>query len=225
VVEDSRQEDPALDAGEFSAWLTGMQAAITGEGESTVPCAGCTACCTSSQFVHIGPDESDTLDRIPIELRFPAPGLSPGHVVLGYDQRGHCPMLIDNRCSIYEHRPRTCRTYDCRVFPAAGIELRGSRTTLIARKARQWTFSFPNRSDRAEQEAIRSAAAFLAEHRERLPEAVRLITETQLAVLAIEVHRLFLPSDTGADDLRPAAPTLEAVLDEVARFRGRRSPP
>jgi Fe-S-cluster containining protein len=31
-------------------------------------------------------------------------------------------MLIDNRCSIYPHRPRTCGTYDCRVFPAAGLD-------------------------------------------------------------------------------------------------------
>ena len=39
---------------------------------------------------------------------------------------GHCPMLVDGRCSIYEHRPRTCRTYDCRVFPAAGLERRSA---------------------------------------------------------------------------------------------------
>ena len=24
-------------------------------------------------------------------------------------------------CSIYDHRPRTCRTFDCRVFAAAGV--------------------------------------------------------------------------------------------------------
>ena len=114
-------------AGDFSAWLDEMLGALRGERAADVPCAGCTACCTSSQFVHIEPDETDTLAHIPPELLFPAPLAPRGHVVLGYDERGHCPMLVDDQCSIYEHRPRTCRTYDCRVFPAAGIEIGGRR--------------------------------------------------------------------------------------------------
>jgi Fe-S-cluster containining protein len=222
VADDPLREEPELEAGDFSAWLTEMQAAIGGEGESAVPCDGCTACCTSSQFVHIGPDEGDTLAHIPAQLLFPAPGLPEGHVVLGYDQRGHCPMLIDNQCSIYDHRPRTCRTYDCRVYPATGIELRGSRTSLIARRTRRWRFSFPSQSDAAEYEAIRSAATFLVEHRDRLPDPDRPVTETQLAVLAIEVCHLFLSPSTGADDAHPVTPTPEAVYDEVKFHTGRR---
>ncbi len=89
--------DGDLPAGDFSSWMIEMQGAIRGEHGSDVPCDGCTACCTSSQFIHIGPDETDTLAHIPAELLFPAPGLPPGHVVLGYDERGHCPMLIDER--------------------------------------------------------------------------------------------------------------------------------
>ena len=115
--------DGDLSAGDFSSWMIEIQGAIRGDHGSDVPCDGCTACCTSSQFIHVGPDESDTLAHIPTDLLFPAPGLPPGHVVLGYDERGHCPMLIDDKCSIYEHRPRTCRTYDCRIFPAAGLDL------------------------------------------------------------------------------------------------------
>ncbi|HET7720760.1 MAG TPA: YkgJ family cysteine cluster protein, partial [Acidimicrobiales bacterium] len=105
-------ETHTLPAGRFSTWLVRIGV--------DVPCGTCTACCTSSQFVHIGPDERDTLSRIPKALLFPAPGQPKGHVVMGYDERGHCPMFVDGACSIYEHRPRTCRTYDCRVFPAAG---------------------------------------------------------------------------------------------------------
>ena len=56
----------------------------------------------------------------PAALRFPRPGRPKGHVVLGYDEHGRCPMLGDHGCTIYEHRPRTCRTYDCRVFAATG---------------------------------------------------------------------------------------------------------
>ncbi len=80
--------------------MAGLQGAIRGERGSEVPCGSCTACCTSSQFVHIGPDETDTLARIPAALLFPAPRQPPGHVLLGYDERGHCPMLVDGRCSI-----------------------------------------------------------------------------------------------------------------------------
>ncbi len=70
--------DRGLAAGDFSAWLGEMQAAIRGERASDVPCGTCTACCTSSQFIHIGPDESDTLAHIPGELLFPAPRLPAG---------------------------------------------------------------------------------------------------------------------------------------------------
>ena len=45
--------DSGLAAGDFEAWITGMQAALRGEQESDVPCGTCTACCTSSRFVHI----------------------------------------------------------------------------------------------------------------------------------------------------------------------------
>ena len=125
------RDDRDLAAGDFSPWIEGMHAAIRGERGSDVPCGGCTACCTSSQFVHIGPDETDTLSYIPAELLFPAPRLPAGHVVMGYDERGHCPMLIDNRCSIYEHRPQTCRTYDCRIFPATGTGLDGDDKAAV----------------------------------------------------------------------------------------------
>jgi len=49
-------DDRDLAAGDFSSWIDEMQAAIRDEGHSDVPCNGCTACCRSSQFVHIGPD-------------------------------------------------------------------------------------------------------------------------------------------------------------------------
>ena len=65
--------------------------------------------------------ETDTLALIPPELLFPVPGLPSGHVLMGYAERGGCPMLIEGKCSIYAARPRIFRTYECRVFPAAGI--------------------------------------------------------------------------------------------------------
>ena len=124
-----------------------MEAALAGEADAEVPCGDCTACCTSSQFVHIEPDETDTLAQIPAALLFPAPRLPEGHVVLGYDERGHCPMLRDGRCSIYDHRPRTCRTYDCRVFTALGVDP-DDATGAISRQVRRWRFTFATDEDR-----------------------------------------------------------------------------
>jgi uncharacterized protein len=150
-------EDQERAAGAFSSWLVDVKAAIRGDGDADVPCGTCTACCTSSQFVHIEPDETETLRRVPKALLFPAPRLPRGHVLMGYDERGHCPMLVDGGCSIYDDRPRTCRTYDCRVFPATGIEPDDDKV-LIARQARRWRFSYPHDRDRVDHEAALAAA-------------------------------------------------------------------
>ena len=68
-------EERDLGAGDFSTWMIEIQAAQRGERGSDVPCGSCTACCTGSQFIHIGPDETDTLAHVPAALLFPAPRL------------------------------------------------------------------------------------------------------------------------------------------------------
>jgi hypothetical protein len=175
--------DGELPAGSFSSWLSDMTRALRGEVAADVPCGTCSACCTSSQFVHIEPDEIDTLAHVPAALRFPAPGLPAGHVVLGYDGRGHCPMLVDGRCSIYDHRPRTCRTYDCRVFTAADVE---PDADGIATRVRQWRFAYPTPDDRAQHDAVRAAAARLRDDSEpRSPDVVPR-NATELALRAVD---------------------------------------
>jgi uncharacterized protein len=148
-----------IDAGPFGAWLADTRAAVRGERDAVVPCGECTACCTSSQFVHIGPDETQTLGQVPAELLVAAPGFPPGHVLMGYDERGHCPMLTDGACSIYAHRPRTCRSYDCRVFAAADVV---PDQPAVAARVSQWRFSHPTDGDAASHDAVRSAAALLS---------------------------------------------------------------
>jgi uncharacterized protein len=211
-------EDGHVDAGGFSAWLDEMAGALRGEHGSDVPCGTCTGCCTSSQFVHIGPDETDTLAHIPAALLFPAPRLPRGHVLLGYDERGHCPMLVDGACSIYEHRPRTCRTYDCRVFVAAGVRVDDPAKADIERRVERWQFSHPTETDRVEHEAVQAAAVFLRDR--RVPGEDGLApapaTSTQLAVAAVEVHDVFLRrDDTGR--LVAAVPDAEAVRVALSR--------
>jgi hypothetical protein len=187
-----------LPAGDFGSWVAGMQEAIDGRRGSDVPCGSCTACCTASQFVHIAPDEVDTLAHIPAELLFPAPRAPRGHVLLGYDERGHCPMLVDGGCSIYEHRPRTCRTYDCRVFAAADVGLdEGSDdpSPLIASRARRWQFVYATETDAARHDAVRAAASFLLAHPDRSPTGSAPVNATQRAVAAVEIHEAFLGRD------------------------------
>jgi hypothetical protein len=179
-----------LAAGEFGTWLAGMRAALRGERDADVPCDGCSACCTAAQFVHIAPDETDTLAHIPAGLLFPAPLMPEGHVVIPHDARGHCPMLVAGRCSIYAHRPRTCRTYDCRIFAAADVS---PDDDLIATRARRWRFGYPDADDRELHEAVRSTAVFIRERPGDLPEGVSAPeTPTQHAVLAVELHERFL---------------------------------
>ena len=147
-MDDTAPLDTApLDAGDLRAWLDELRAALRGEGDARVPCAGCTACCEASQFVHVAPDETDALAHIPRALLFPAPGAPAGHLVMGYDEHGRCPMLRADGCSIYEHRPRTCRTYDCRVFAATGVVPTGRGQEAIATRAARWRFTVRGADD------------------------------------------------------------------------------
>jgi Fe-S-cluster containining protein len=228
VGQRATSDEPEVPAGDFSVWLRQLQGALRREHDSEVPCDGCTACCTASQFILIEPDEVATLARIPRELRFPAPRRTAGHVLLGYDERGHCPMLVDGACSIYEVRPRACRTYDCRVLPAAGVNLAEDDKALLAQRARRWRFSHPTERDRAEHDAVRTAARFLVERADELPEGSVPASDTQRAVLAIEIHEAFLrthPADADGTGGRVAvvAPEPEAVRVAITRRPGRGS--
>ncbi len=165
-----------LAAGGFGEWLDGMRAAVRGQRDADVPCDGCTACCTAGQFVHIGPDETATLARIPRRLLFPAPLMPEGHVLLPHDARGHCPMLVGGRCSIYEDRPRTCRTYDCRVFAATGIE---PDDGLIVERAARWRFTYASDAERGRHEALRTTAVAIRERTDG-------VNATERAVRALE---------------------------------------
>ena len=208
-----------LDAGAFSTWLAEVQQAIRGERDSDVPCGTCTGCCTSSQFVHIGPDETDALAHIPHDLLFRAPRMPMGHVLMGYDERGHCPMLIDGRCTIYAHRPRTCRTYDCRVFPAAGLEVDDDAKAAIAERVARWRFTHPTPRDRVEHDAVLASAAFLVDPARAadLPPGAVPASSTPLAVLAVELHAMFVSADDAGAPAHVVEPDVAAVRVELGR--------
>lgn len=184
-------------AGEFTRWLAASSATRETGAAMDVPCGTCTACCRAAYFIHVDADETDTLAAIPPALLFPAPG-QPSRRVLGFDERGHCPMLADGACSIYPQRPRVCRHYDCRVFTASGIPPERARAEVAAR-VRAWEFAYPAAEDRRQQAAVTAAAQFLTNHAGLLPRGFVPGNATQQAVLAIDVHRVFLDADEVCD--------------------------
>mgnify|MGYP006115944097 FL=1 len=129
--------DPDLPAGSLADWLASKTSAGSRPAVSNVPCGACNACCRSGYFIQIHPDEADTLAHIPSVHLFGVPGL-PGHRLLGGAESA-CPMLVDDACSIYEHRPRSCRTFDCRLFAATGLDP-GDDKPLIRAQAKRWYF-------------------------------------------------------------------------------------
>ncbi len=128
-------------------------------------------------------------------------------------------MLIDHRCSIYEHRPRTCRTYDCRIFPAAGLEVEDDRP-MIAQQARRWQFSFASEADRNQHAAVQAAASFIREHRRRWPTGSFPTNTVQLGVLAVRIHKFFLRRDEATGVIAVIAPDPNVVRAEVVRQTG-----
>jgi uncharacterized protein len=200
------------DAGAFGPWLERTLAVLRDGAEADVPCDGCTACCESAQFVLVEPDEHDARTAIPAALLFPAPGAPKGSSVLPYDEHGRCPMLRDGACSIYEHRPRTCRAYDCRVLSAAGVDP-GPGKAGIRQRVDEWRFTTHEPGEQRAAEAVGAAAAFLAEHADELPGGGP--PPTQRAALALEVHDLFLGEGSGGSE--PA----EVLVEIGRRLRSR----
>jgi len=211
-----------LPAGGFSSWLRRTRITHLKDSGADVPCGGCTACCTSSYFVHIGPDETETLARIPAELLFAAPDLPNGNVLLGYDEDGRCPMLRDGACWIYAHRPLTCRNYDCRVYAAAGID---ADRALITQRARRWSFSHPTEDDRRQHSAVQAAATFVQEHAECFPGGAVPGDPAQVALLAIKVSDVLLKYGDGSGETGRAprdADIAKAVVEANKEYAAER---
>jgi hypothetical protein len=134
-------------------------------------------------------------------------------------------MFIDHTCSIFEQRPMACRNYDCRIFAAAGIAAGGSDKTRITRRVKQWKFTYPTRRDHDEHVAVQAAAAFIPEHAEHFPGGRVPSNPSQLAILALKVHAVFLARvSAGADHGRPpsAAETARAIVKELKKFDAKR---
>lgn len=186
------------DAGDFDAWLQGILLSFkTGEAVD-VPCGECRGCCSAGRFVHLTPSDQSAHLAIPKQFLQRAPGMPKGHAVMGYLAGGFCPMLTNGNCSIYSSRPSTCRTFDCRVLAAAGLNVGGRWNERINERVQAWRFSLPTEDSQKCLKAIRNAANFIKQHPEAFPGGRAPSEPTTIAVLAVKVHTVFLSSISNA---------------------------
>lgn len=186
-----------IPAGPFSDWLRSMRAALAGSTGMDVACGNCRGCCTSSYFIKVRAHEKAALEQIGADNLRPAPGDGDGNMLMGYDARGHCLMFANGVCSIYSHRPETCRTYDCRVFTAAGMNAGPDKSEINDRIA-SWRFKYPSARDLDEHRAVTAAANYIRQHVIRFPGGRVPSRPSEVAVLAVKTYEVFLdppPSD------------------------------
>ncbi len=208
-----------ITAGDFAAWLIRVRNALRTQGNLEVPCGDCIACCTSSYFVHIKSYETASLSRIPKELRFNAPGVKKGDIVLGYKQDGSCPMLVEGRCSIYAYRPQTCRLYDCRILCAAGLR-ESSDKPMINERVHRWRFELSSELSKIQSNAVRTAAAFLDEYKRSFPSGFVPANPIQKAVLAVKIYKMFLRNIARPHKKQAPERIKEIVDDIMAEYEG-----
>jgi hypothetical protein len=200
-----------LPAGNFSEWLRAMRRALSGQEGMNVACGDCVGCCTSSYYIKVRAHETRALAAIDAKLLSPAPG-HDGSQLMGHLPNGHCPMFDGRGCSIYQDRPDTCRTYDCRVFAAAGMPAGDDGKSVINERVASWRFEYPTDNDRREQRAVRAAANFLRQHPVRFPGGRVPSRASEVAVLAVKTYEVFL------DDPRDDAEIAAAIVDAARKF-------
>jgi Fe-S-cluster containining protein len=203
-----------IDAGNFAQWLTAMLASLRGEAGTQVPCGDCVGCCVSSYHIALRPQDEHVVARVPAEHLLSAPNAPLGYRYMAYRDDGTCPMLLERRCSVYEHRPQTCRDYDCRVFTAAGIDSAGTGKRMINERIAAWRFSYATEKDRETHAAVQSAARFIVTHAARLPSVQFPTAPTGIAVLALKSYTVFLDATTPADDPMQTAQAIIAASRE-----------
>jgi hypothetical protein len=206
---DHSASSAAIDAGDFGVWLKEMRAALRGKGGTQVPCGDCVGCCVSSYHIPIRIEDAAARKLIPVRHLARAGNTT----VMTYLPDGTCPMFGASKCSIYAHRPQTCRDYDCRVFAAAGIDAGGADKHVINNRVRSWRFAFKTSRDQQAQRAVQATATFIKNHATSFPGGAPS-APTGIAVLAIKAYHVFM--NPNAD--RNVADTAAAIIAASRAF-------
>ena len=215
----SANKSAKVEAGDFGVWLAQVLASFRASAGTDVPCGSCRGCCTSSYFIHVRPSDRKTIGAVAKNLLVAAPGLPQGYKLIGFAANGSCALLKNGDCSIYSSRPQTCRDYDCRIFAAAGIDAGGADKATINQRVQEWQFSYATGRDQQIHNAIKTAASFIVKNRAAFPGGRAPARPSDIAVLAIKVHGVFLPPE-----MRNQAPSeiAEAIIRESREFEASR---
>lgn len=113
--------------------------------ECAVPCNGCRECCWYKR-IDVYPEKERAEDLMHLAIE---------HDDQGYFLRkradGACNHLGEHGCSVYAHRPRACRAYDCRIFA-----LIGARDSFPnGHSSPAWEFPQESKEDRVFTTALR----------------------------------------------------------------------
>jgi Fe-S-cluster containining protein len=143
------------------------------DGEVRVPCGSCNACCRSSSLcVELTPQEvEEHAGNVVMN--------DDGQPTLAKKEDGHCIKLIDGKCSIYNHRPFVCRTYDCRMMILHG-RIDGYTDGVMWEAVQQWDMPrTPTVEDKDTWTALKMSSARGCSFAEGLEMARRLRRKTE----------------------------------------------
>jgi hypothetical protein len=143
-------------SGSVTTYLRKSTQGYLRDGSANVPCNGCTACCRDPNlFVDVTDEEAKRL-KVHQDTNMDQREYKNGVAwVLDRNEKGECVYLIDNRCSIYSERPKSCRQYDCRVH-LLGFPVDPTQTVVNQEGVLQWSqFSQPTTEDKVAGLAIR----------------------------------------------------------------------
>lgn len=217
LLEAKQKHLGTLPGGAFARWLEQyLQAQTQAEPAGEVPCGDCNACCKASYFIGIAEQERETIERIPRVHLTVATGSQERQWTLEQSCGGSCPMLVDDACSIYEHRPRTCRRFDCRVFAATAISPGSGPRTAVNQQVWRWRFDYSGPADALRQTALLEAAAFLQRRADLIDPAIAPTDTSDLARAAVFVHELFLAANTQYHDQQLAAAVNQKLRDRAS---------
>lgn len=101
--------------GDPVAVLLGLQTRKPGR-KHRVPCNGCFECCYHAR-VDVNPLSEPPANLAQLALEQDA----DGNWWLQKRADGACVHLGERGCTVYEHRPSACRTYDCRMYALTGV--------------------------------------------------------------------------------------------------------